>query len=264
MNGAELRLGRLFNRESGRTFIVAIDHGLAIGVPPGAEDAVGTVDSIISYNPDGIFVSPGLLSRAGHLFAFRGAPEPILRIDFLLLDERLKYLGEQHRMLCSPQDAVNLGAEAVAMFLVFGVERGEMFADNARAVTLAAREAHRAGLPLIVETVPWGSRINDRRDPDLLAFGCRMAAELGADAIKTEYTGDPETMASVVEGCPAPVLVLGGPKIDSENDLIESARGAMTAGAKGVIYGRNIWQATDPSKTSEAVRDVVHNKSAVR
>ena len=264
MSGVRVRLGRLFRKESGSTFIVAIDHGLTTGVQPGAERAVDTVERIVSCEPDGVLLSPGLLSAAGHLFAFRGAPSPILRADFLLTDERVKELGEQHRVLCSPQDAMDLGADAMTMFLVLGVEEGQMFADNARAVAKAARAAERIGIPLIVETVLWGSRITDPRDPNLLAFGCRMAAELGAHAIKTEYTGDTESMASIVEGCPVPVMVLGGPRIDSEEDLIESTRGAMAAGAKGVIYGRNIWQSDDPVQISANIRDAVHNSSTVK
>ncbi|MER3438253.1 MAG: fructose-bisphosphate aldolase, partial [Chloroflexota bacterium] len=100
----------------------------------------------------------------------------------------------------------------------------------------------RVGLPLIVEAVLWGSQIDNKKDPERLAFACRMAVELGADAIKTEYTGDPVTMRQIIETCPAPVLVLGGAKSDSVADVLEATRGAMEAGARGVIYGRNVWQ----------------------
>jgi DhnA family fructose-bisphosphate aldolase class Ia len=258
MDGAEVRLGRLFGRESGRSFIVAIDHGLASGALPGAEDAPGAVERLVSCDPDGVLLSPGMMARAGHLFAFRGASSPLVRGDFLILDQRLEDLGEQHRVLCTPEEAASMGADAITMFLVLGAEEGSMFADNARAVARAAREAHRVGIPLIVETVLWGSRITDRRDPDLLTLGCRMAAELGADAIKTEYTGDPQTMKPVVEGCPAPVLVLGGPRMDSEEDLLTATEGAISAGVRGVVYGRNIWQADDPRRVSAGIRKILH------
>lgn len=264
MNGAELRVGRLFNRESGRSFITAFDHGLPLRVPPEAGRALEIVEKVIAGEPDGVLISPGLLERAGHLFAFRGAPLPIVRSDFAYIDERLKDLGDQHRVVCTPRDAAALGAEAMVMYLIFGPEEGTVFADNVRAIANTAREAHRLGIPLIVETVLWGSRTTDPRDPDLLGYGCRMAAELGADVIKTEYTGDPETFAHVVEGCPAPVLTLGGPKVDSEEDLVETTKGAMAAGAKGVVYGRNIWQADDPVRISSAIREVVHGIHARR
>ncbi len=85
-----------------------------------------------------------------------------------------------------------------------------------------------------------------------------MAAELGADAVKTEYTGDPETMAEVAEGCPVPVLTLGGAKGASEEAVVEAARGAIEGGARGIIFGRNVWQAEDPAKMSALLRETVH------
>jgi DhnA family fructose-bisphosphate aldolase class Ia len=146
----------------------------------------------------------------------------------------------------------------MVMYLILGPEEGTMFADNARAITRAASEAREVGMPLIVEATLWGSRISEKKDPDLLAYGCRIAAELGADAIKTEYTGDPATMAEVIEGCPVPVLTLGGARGGSEKDIVEAARGAIEAGAKGIIFGRNVWQADDPVKMSASLREAVH------
>lgn len=264
MDGAALRMGRLFDGESGRSFVTAFDHGLAIRVPPEAGGAVEVVEKIVSGGPDGVLISPGLLRQAGHHFAFRGAPVPIVRTDMTLLDERVKDLGEQYRVLASPREAAALGAGAVVMYLILGPEAGSQFADNAQAVAKAAREAHEVGLPVIVEATLWGSRISEKKDPDLLAFGCRMAAELGADAVKTEYTGDPETMREVVEACPVPVLTLGGAKGGSEEDVLANARGAIEGGAKGLIFGRNVWQADDVAAMSASLREVVHGVSVRR
>jgi fructose-bisphosphate aldolase, class I len=146
------------------------------------------------------------------------------------------------------------------MYFVFGVADGETFVDNLAAIGRAAAEAHELGLPLIVEVVAWGSEAPDRRDPKLLQFGCRIAAELGADLIKTEYTGSPESMRTVIEGCPAPVMVLGGAKLDSPEALYDMTRDALSAGAVGVVYGRNIWQADDPAKVGAAGRSIVHGQ----
>jgi DhnA family fructose-bisphosphate aldolase class Ia len=258
MSGAELRLGRLFDRESGRSFIVAFDHGTNLRVPPEAGKPLEVVENIVAGEPDGVLISPGMLKQASDLFAFRGAPVPVLRADWTILDERMRDIGEHYRVICSPQEAAALGAGAMVMYLIMGPEEGTMFADNARAIAGAAHEARRVGLPLIVEATLWGSRMSDKKDPDLLAYCCRIAAELGADAIKTEYTGDPETMAAVVEECPVPVLTLGGAKGGSEEDVLENARGAIGAGARGLIFGRNVWQADDPAKMSASLREVVH------
>lgn len=264
MSGAELRLGRLFDRESGRSFITAFDHGTNLRVPPEAGKPLEVVDNIVAGEPDGVLISPGLLKQASRLFAFRGAPVPVLRADWTILDERMEDIGEHYRVICSPQEAAALGAGAMVMYLIMGPEEGTMFADNAQAIAGAAHEARRVGLPLIVEATLWGSRMSDKKDPDLLAYCCRIAVELGADAIKTEYTGDPETMATMVEECPVPVLTLGGAKGGSEEDVLENARGAIEAGARGLIFGRNVWQADDPAKMSASLREVVHGVSVRR
>ena len=261
MTGVELRMKRLFNKGSGRAYVVAIDHGMLFGVQEGSEDAIGAVEWCLATQPDGLFISPGLLARAGHLLAYRGAASPIVRLDYLTLDERTKAYGDRHRVLCTPARAARLGADAVVMYLMFGAADGETFADNLVAVGQAVGEAHELGLPLIAEVVAWGSQAADRRDADLLTYGARLAVEVGADMVKTEYTGDPESMARLVRGCPAPVLVLGGAKADSVDALLATTRDALLAGVAGVIYGRNIWQAEDPAEVGAAVRSLVHEQA---
>ncbi len=272
MNGADVRLGRLFDRQSGRSFITAFDHGITLGPKPGSERALDVLERIVAGDPDGILISPGMMKQGGQLFAFKGAPAPIVRADWIYnhdvfkgLPERLQDTaqGEHYRVVCSPADALALGADAITMFLIVGMEGGAGFADNVVAVANAAQQARAIGLPVIVESVLWGSRMDDQRDAELLAFAARMAAELGADAIKTTYSGDTETMRRVIEGCPIPVLVLGGVRSADPAVVIEATRGALEAGAKGVVYGRNVWQADDPLRMCELLRDVIHGASAV-
>jgi len=258
MNGADLRMRRLFRSDSGRAYVVAIDHGMLLGVQPGAEDAVRAVERSLESEPDALLISPGMLARTAHLFAYRGAASPIVRLDYLTVDEHARPYGDWHRVLCSPRRAAGLGADAVVMYLMLGAAQGETFAGNLAALAHAVEGAHELGLPLVAEVVAWGSDAADRRDPDLLAYGARLAAEVGADVVKTEYTGDPESMARLVRGCPAPVLVLGGAKADSPEALLDTTRAALAVGVAGVIYGRNIWQADDPAKLGAAVRSLVH------
>lgn len=248
----------MFDRESKRSFIVAFDHGVSIKVPPEAGRTLDIVGDIVAGGPEGVLVSPGMLKQTASLFSFKGAPVPIVRADWTTLDERMRDVGERYRVLCSPAEASALGAGALVMYLIMGPEDGAMFADNARAIAEAASAANRIGLPLIVEATLWGSRMTDRKDPDLLAYCCRIAAELGADAVKTEYTGDAASMREVVAACPVPVLTLGGAKGGSEDEVLENARGAIEGGARGLIFGRNVWQAEDPAGMSAALREVVH------
>lgn len=258
MSGVDLRLGRLFDEASGRAYIVAIDHGLTFGAQPGNDRGIEIVERSLAGRPDGVLISPGLLARSAPLFGHRGAASAIVRTDFIAGDERLKHYGDLHRVLCTPREAAGLGADAVIMYLVLGVRDGDTLADNVTAVARTAAEAHEVGLPLIAEVVAWGSQAHDRRDADLLTFGCRIAVEAGADAIKTEYTGDPESMSRLVQACPAPVMVLGGAKLDSPEALYDMTRGALGAGVAGVVYGRNIWQADDPVEVADAIRSIVH------
>jgi DhnA family fructose-bisphosphate aldolase class Ia len=258
MNGAELRAGRLFDQTDGRAYIVAIDHGMLFGVQEGSEDAVAAVERSLATAPDALFISPGLLSRTAHLFAHRGSASPIVRLDYLSIADQAKSYGDKHRVLCSPRRAASIGADAVVLYFMFGASEGETFAGNLSAIGEVADEAHQLGLPLIAEVVAWGSDAPDRRDADILTYGARLAVEVGADIIKTEYTGDPDSMARLVRGVPAPVLVLGGAKAGSLDALLDTTRDALGAGVSGVIYGRNIWQADDPAKVGAAVRSMVH------
>jgi DhnA family fructose-bisphosphate aldolase class Ia len=258
LSGYELRLGRLFNGSTGRSFITAYDHAITLGVPEGGEDARGTLGKIIAGGPDAVLVSPGLLNKAGDMFADRNAPAPIVRCDFIINHPFLNDLGEGYRQVCSAEQAVRLGADAVVMFLMVGAANGEMFKENITALTQMAEAAHNVGLPLIVESVLWGSRIANKKDPEMLAFGARMAVELGADAIKTEYTGDAESMKQIIDGCPAPVLLLGGSKSGDPEALWQGTKTAIDVGAKGVIYGRNVWQQDDVSTVCGRLRDIIH------
>lgn len=272
MNGALVRLGQLFDRESGRSFIAAFDHGVTLGPKPGSERALDVLARIIAGHPDGILVSPGMMKLGGRLFAFHGAPVPIVRADWIYNSEVFPGLpavlqdprqGENYEVICSPEDALALGAGAITMFLIAGTTEGAAFANNARQVAAHIQAAGRVGIPVIVESVLWGARLEDKRDPEVLAFAARVAAELGADAIKTTYTGDPETMRQVVEGCPVPVLVLGGVRSSSPEVVLQATRGALGAGAKGVVYGRNVWQADDPLTMCGWLREVIHEAAAV-
>jgi DhnA family fructose-bisphosphate aldolase class Ia len=262
VTGATLRLRRLFRRESGRAYVVAVDHGMLLGVQPGAEDALLAVSRSLASDPDGLLLSPGVLAQAGPLLAHRGAPSVIVRLDYLTTAADARLRGDEHRIVCSPRRAAALGADAVAMYLNLGTGDGPIFADNLAAVGRTVEEAHDVGLPLIAEVVAWGSEAEERSDPDMLAYGARLAAEAGADLVKTQYTGDAESMERLVAACPVPVMVLGGAKTDSQDALLAATTDALAAGAVGVIYGRNIWQAADPVGMGEAVRGVVHAPAA--
>lgn len=258
MSGTSIRLGQLF-ADSGRAFITAYDHGTTLQLPLDGAAPRDVLSTIVEAGPDGVLLSPGLLSANADLFARRGAPVPIARLDWTIIDDDwIAQAGEHHRVVCSPVEALHAGAGAVCMYLIGGPEPGAMFPDNLASVAAAAHEASAVGIPLIVEATLWGSRHTDKRDPAALAHVCRMAYEAGADAIKTEYTGDVDSMRDVIRSVDVPVLTLGGAKGDA--DVVQqAARDAVAAGASGLIFGRNVWNADDPAGMTAALLAAVHD-----
>lgn len=263
METSEFRLGRLFSKDTGRTMVVAFDRGLGASAAGGGESAEAVVDAVVGAGADGILLSPGLLDRTRHKLAHRGAPAVLVRSDFIFLGslqpKGTSGDGEEYRRLINAEEAAALGADAIVMFLILGNPSDAITADNARAVARAAREAHAVGLPLIVETVLWGSLVEDQSDAEALIYVNRLAAELGADAVKTQYTGDVDSMRAVVENCPVPLLLLGGPKTDDLDALRAQTNEALSSGARGLVYGRNVWQAEDPASMARTLHDLVHS-----
>lgn len=262
MDAHDFRLGRLFDAGSGRTMIVAFDSGLIADVSKGGDRVEQVVGAVVESGVEGILLSPGLLDRCRSQLARRGAPAALLRTDLHFSGRALPAgtagVGEFHRTLVTAADAAAMGADGIVMFLVLGNQDDRVTADNAAAVARAAQEAHRVGLPLIVETVLWGSRIEDHQDPSALTYLNRFAAELGADAVKTQFTGEVESMKGVIANCPVPVLLLGGPRATSQSALTTATSRALASGARGLVYGRNVWQAEDPGGAARHLHKLVH------
>lgn len=257
MSGTAVRLGRLLDQRSRRSFMVAFDRTLSMGPEPFAEDSAATIATIAANGADAILLSPGLIKQHGHLLAYRGAPAIVCRIDFPFIDPADGRHGDEFRLIASVEEAAALGADAVVMFHILDPGGKGSGGDNVAAIGQVAQAARRTGIPLIVEAVPWAQGTADTRDPRLVAAATRIAAELGADAIKTEYAGSVEGMRAVIDSCPVPVFVLGGPMVDLPA-LLSSTEDALSAGATGVIYGRNVWQRENCPEVSAALTRVVH------
>jgi len=259
VSGTTIRLGKLFNAQSNRAFVVAFDHGQSLPIPPHLGNPVALLERIVGGAPEGILVSAGMLAQAGRLFARRGAPAVILRADWTTLDPRMKSeFGERYRPLVDPADAVGLGADALCTYLIGWPEDGAMFANNVEQVAATIQRAHRVGLPVIVEATLWGSRVSDQRDPEALRQMCRIAAELGADAIKTEFVGEIDAQRDLIEEVGnIPVLTLGGAAA-APDVVAQAARDAISAGVRGLIFGRNVWQVADLGDTMRRLSAIVH------
>jgi DhnA family fructose-bisphosphate aldolase class Ia len=187
---------------------------------------------------------PGLIARLDWTTAFNETAKSSPR-------------GFQTCLVAHPEDALRSGADAVITFLFVGSADAEFDRTEIERVGRVARECERAGIPLIVESIARGAQVENPRDSKWLLLHTRIAAELGADVIKTESAGDVEAMRSVVSACPVPVLVLGGSRSGSDDEVLKTVREIMRAGAAGVFFGRNVFQAENMPELLERVRSVL-------
>jgi fructose-bisphosphate aldolase, class I len=253
--GKLIRLERIMNRETGRAVIVPMDHGVTVGPIDGLIDMKSTVNQVASGGANAILIHKGLV-QGGH----RRRGKDVGLIVHLSGSTALSPFPNAKTLVCTVEEAIKLGADAVSVHINLGngSER-EMLSDLGR----VSRTAHEWGMPLLAMMYPRGEKITDEYDVRVIKHAARLGAELGADIIKVSYTGAVETFREVVLGCPVPVLIAGGPKMDSDRDILEMVKGAVEAGGAGVSMGRNIFQHRDPSRMVGAISLIVHENSSV-
>ena len=162
---------------------------------------------------------------------------------------------------CSVEYAISLGAKAVGYTIYLGSQlEGEMFAEFGR----LQEQAHEHGIPAIAWVYPRGQAVQNDTSKEIVSYAARVGLELGADAVKIKYTGDPQTFSWAVKAAgKALVYMSGGPKAATDQDFLNQVRGVMQAGAAGLAVGRNVWQHEDPLKMAEYLRQVIFEKKAV-
>jgi fructose-bisphosphate aldolase, class I len=173
------------------------------------------------------------------------------------LNGKTSFQGEEPRswQLCTVDQAVALGAKGVGYTIYVGSEYEE---EMMKEFSLLEDEAHDKGLVVIAWMYPRGKKVKGKEyDRDVVAYASRLGLELNADYVKVPYTGDPESFSWVVKTAgKTGVLAQGGKKTDW-NDLSEEVVDIMSAGAKGLAIGRNVWQSEDPDKTSQELANIV-------
>lgn len=261
--GKSFRLGRIFDQRSNRAVCVAFDHGLDVGPMPGITDARGTMAKLVEGGADAVLVSPGVAKICKDQFTGKQAPSLILRMDWTNIwrpIEQLSYAEGSTCLIAQVEDAVRYGADAVLSFMFIGYGDSRVEADEIAKNAALTRACERFGVPHIIEPMCRGSKAADKAyDPEFIAFACRMAVEMGADALKTDYSGSASTYRQVIEACPVPILIAGGPKTKTLAESFQMVEGAVEAGAAGVLLGRNIIQAEDPAATLRTIRAIVHD-----
>jgi DhnA family fructose-bisphosphate aldolase class Ia len=231
-----------------------------MGLARGWESPAQTLEKIVAGGPDGIMTTYGILKQFRHLLAPHMGL--ILRIDGGATIFREKWNEyTRWRLLFSIDAAVRLGVDAVICMGYFG---SECELETVEIICRVAAEAATAGLPVAVEALPVpGPTVKNPYDAELVATAARLAAEYGADMIKTYYTGSAESFARVTSCCPVPVLIAGGEVTATDRGMLEALAGAMRGGARGAFIGRNIWQHRDPAAMIQALSMVVHEDCSV-
>jgi len=262
--GKQLRRRRIMGR--GRTVIVALDHGIAAGMVRGLENPLAVVKTVARTGADGILVTPGVLEtvveEVGNLAI-------LLRIDGCVSP----YGSGPMRLFSNVEDAVGMGVDAVVMNATIGAPHES---DELQKIGTIATEGRRWGMPVVAEILSQRMMANhmdmtgagkDRLPTDIgddIAMACRFGVELGADAIKTRYSGDIEGFRKIVSCTDRPILVAGGPLRDSTlESTLRLVDDVLEAGASGVIFGRNIWQQPDPAEALRALCAMVHEDATV-
>lgn len=257
--GEAIRLSRLF--ENGNVVVVAVDHGGQYGPIPGLEDFVSDVEAF--KDADAILLNNGMLQRClvpcvehGELRVAGRMPKIICRLNwssnFVFVWD---YDRSLNRQVIDVADAVALGADLVlgSLFLHTGDEAIEV--ENVATFARMVAQKRRLGIPLVAEIYPSHTGINAEEFHDVIRISCRVAAEQGADLIKTFYSGP--RFGEIVRSTPIPVLALGAEKTAREVEALQRAYDAVQAGARGVVFGRNVIQARDPGRFVTALRRCV-------
>jgi len=251
MEGITKRLRRIF-RNDRKTVIVPMDHGVTLGPVEGLENMSHTIGDLLKANVDAFVVHKGIARTVN-----TGEAGLIVHIS-----ASTKHSPDSNRKVrvCSVLEALRLGADAVSVHINIGAPyEAEMLTKLGDVVD----ECHVYGLPLLAMMYPRGPSIQNEHDRDVVGHVARLGAELGADIVKTNYTGDPESFRKVVSSCPVPLIIAGGPKAKTDHDVLQMVYDANAAGCAGVSIGRNVFQHKVPRNMARALVAVVHDNATV-
>ncbi|WP_461208324.1 2-amino-3,7-dideoxy-D-threo-hept-6-ulosonate synthase [Desulfocurvus sp. DL9XJH121] len=248
--GKAIRLERIFNRDTDRAIIVPLDHGVTIGPVDGLIDMRETLSHVAEGGANAVLMHKGLVP-CGH----RRQGADIGLIVHLSSSTSLSPFPNAKSLTGTVEDAIKLGADAVSVHVNVGDEsEREMLRDLGQ----VASSASDWGMPVLAMVYARGPKVKDEYDPEVVAHCARVGMELGADVVKVPYTGDPDSFARVAQGVCVPVVIAGGPKLDSVRDLFVMVSESLQAGGAGLSIGRNIFQAENPYRLVKALNGLVH------
>lgn len=248
--GKKRRLSQIVGKD-GRVVMLAIDHGYFMGATHGMEQPALAIKDLLPH-VDSLMLSPGILRTCVEPNFAKGI---VLRASGgnTILDKDI----DDEEIILSAYEAVKLGASAVAVSIFVSADHSHQTIMN---LANMINDASNYDLPVLGVTAV-GKALKDKKEKRYLAHASRIAAELGADIVKTYYCEDFE---EVVAKCPVPIVVAGGPKLDTYKDVLNLCYNAVREGAIGVDMGRNIWQSDYPAAIIQGINAIVHENFSVK
>lgn len=250
-SGKRRRLQRIF-RDDQRTVMVPMDHGVTIGPVDGIVEMQETVNELLDGKADAFVLHKGIVKsidagEAGLIVQLSGSTE-------LGPDANNKV------QVCSLEEAIRIGADAVSVHVNVGAQQEDKML---RKLGKVADDCDRYGIPLLAMMYPRGPKIRNQHDAVVVAHAARLGAELGADIVKTNYTGDIGTFKEVTRSCCVPVVIAGGPRMETVKEILEMVHSSIRAGGAGVSIGRNVFQNEDPTLMVKALSAIVHHDASI-
>jgi len=253
--GKAVRMERIMDRKTWRTVIVPMDHGMSVGPIPGLVDMAATVDKVAEGGANAVLGHIGL-----PLHGHRRYGKDVGLIMHLSASTSLSPDPNSKVLVTTVEEALKMGADAVSVHINVGAETESEMLKALGETTIRCREW---GMPLLAMMYPRGKKVVSETAVENVRIAARSAAELGVDIVKTNYTGSVESFREVTKGCPVPVVVAGGPRMETTRDILELVHGSIEAGGAGVAMGRNVFQAADPVKMVRAISLIVHHGGSV-
>jgi len=253
--GKTIRLRRIFNPKSNTALIVPLDHAVEEYVPE-LKSPSTLIASLADIGPDAFLIRRGLARQT--LESFAGKASLILRITCAT---GLRGRFTEQAYTASVEEAIRMGADAVTPNIFIGSERE---VEDLHNLGMLADVCDEWGMPLMVEVFPIGGKNATPFDGPYavedLRVAVRVAAEEGADFIKTYYTGAPESFRKVTDYSLVPIVIAGGPRAKTLEDTLRMVDGAVKGGAKGICLGRKVWGSPDPSTTLRVLKRIVRDQ----
>lgn len=256
MIGKKIRLERIMDRNTRRTVIVPMDHGMTVGPIPGLVQVPPAANLIAEGG-----ANAAVVHRGAAMFGHRGYGKDLGLILHLSASTSLSPDSNRKVLVATVEDALQIGADAVSIHVNLGAEDEARMLRDFGTVSSACQ---RWGMPLLAMIYTRGPKIRNEYDVRSVRHAARVGAEMGADLVKVPYTGSPETFREVVAGCASPVVIAGGEKMESDEDVLRMVQGSVEAGGAGASIGRNVFQHREPATMVRAIVAIVHEGATLK